>query len=100
MASIIVRRGMSVPRLLALAAQVGGHLRKHSFEHVARGGLAAGMQRAVGLGLALGGHHLVEDLGLALAVALLRPGAAGDEVILQARDGIASGQASNSVFGR
>ena len=52
-------------------------------------GLRAGMQRAVALGLLLGGDDLVEDLRLALLVALLRPDAAPDQVVLQPQDRIA-----------
>ena len=69
------RHGLD-PRLLALAPEMRRHLGIDALEHVARRRLAAGMQRAVALGLLLRRDHRVEDFGLGLLVALVRPDAA------------------------
>src|SRR3954463_4641083 len=86
MASIIVRRGMLGARFLTLAAQMRRRLGVDALEHVPRGGLRAGMERPVRLGLLLGGDHLVQDLRLALLVALIGPDAAADQVVLEPED--------------
>src|SRR3954451_7443527 len=88
MASIIVRRGMLGTRLLALAAQMRRRLGVDALEHVPRRGPGAGMKRPVRLGLLLGGDHLVEDLRLALLVALIGPDAAADQVVFEPKDRI------------
>src|SRR5690606_21654133 len=88
-ASIIVIRAMSEPGLLPLTAQMRRHRLVDALEHVARGRTAAGVQRAVALGLALRGDHLREHLLLELAVPLLGPCAAQDQVVLQADHRIA-----------
>ena len=91
----------SDPRLLALAPQMRRHLGIDVFEHVARRRLAAGMQRAVALGFLLRRDHRVEDLGLGLRVALVRPDAAlRSDGSSAGSTGSPSGQASDSVFGR
>ena len=58
------------------------------------------MERPVRLCLLLCGDHLVEDLRLTLPVALLRPSAAPDQVILQPKDRIAKRPSVKLVFGR
>src|SRR5215203_344513 len=88
MASIIVLRGMLVARFLALAAQMRRHLGVDALEHVPRGRLRPGMERSVRLGLLLGGDYLVQDLRLALLVALLRPDATPGQMIFQPKDRI------------
>jgi hypothetical protein len=65
------------------------HLTIDALEHVTRRRLAAGMQRAVALGLPLRRDHRFEDFRLGLGVALVRPNAALDEMVLQPDDGIA-----------
>src|SRR4029077_6961234 len=90
MASIMVLRGMTLdPRLLPLPSQMRRHLGVEPLEHVAHRRLAAGMQGPVALGLLLRPDDLVEDLGLRLLVALLGPGAAQDQMVLEADDWIA-----------
>ena len=99
-ASIIVILAMSVPCLLALAAKMRRHFGVDALENIAHGGLAAGMQRAVRLGLLLRLDHLVEDLGFRLLCRSSDQTPRTIRCFFSRRTGSPSGQASDSVFGR
>jgi len=67
-------RAISVTQFLALAAKVPGHLLEHVVEHRRRAVVRAGPQRAVALGLALGGGLIQLALSIFIAFFLFRDG--------------------------
>src|SRR5690606_28118771 len=86
-------------QLLALAAQVFGHVLVDVVEHLGGAGPQLAAERAVGLGLLERARDLGVVVGAGLLVLFLAPQAALDQVLLEPFDRIAQREALRVVGG-